>query len=255
MLERKRANLLRQVGGVRTHHRTEGTATAAELRHAGRAVTGTAGALLLVHLLAGAPDLGAALGLVGAGLALVELPLHAASDDVGARLEAEDRIRQRDRARVLALESRDFQFHGQAPCSAGAAAAASSATLNLPGFGASFGSGFFTASRTLIQPPLEPGTAPSTRIRPRSTSVCTTRRLSVVMRSTPMWQGIFFFSQVLRGSERPRVEPIERCEIDTPWVARRPPKFQRFMPPANPLPTEVPVTSTNWPTTKWAAWF
>jgi hypothetical protein len=36
-------------------------------------------------------------------------------------------------------------------------------------------------------------------------------------------------------------------------VARKPPKFQRFMPPAKPLPIEVPVTSTNWPTTKWSA--
>ena len=51
-----------------------------------------------------------------------------------------------------------------------------------------------------IQPPLEPGTAPSTRIRPRSTSVCTTRRLSVVMRSTPIWPGIFLFLKVLPGS-------------------------------------------------------
>ena len=30
-------------------------------------------------------------------------------------------------------------------------------------------------------------------------------------------------------------------------MARRPPKFQRFMPPAKPLPVVVPVTSTNWP--------
>ena len=55
----------------------------------------------------------------------------------------------------------------------------------LPGCGTSFGSAFLTASRTVIQPPLAPGTAPSTRIRPRSTSVCTTLRLSVVTRSTP----------------------------------------------------------------------
>src|SRR6201987_5887441 len=115
MLERKRANLLRQVGGVRTHHRTEGTATAAELRHAGRAVTGTAGALLLVHLLAGAPDLGAALGLVSAGLALVELPLHAAGDDVGARLETEDLVRQLNRACGLAFEGRYLKFHVTRP--------------------------------------------------------------------------------------------------------------------------------------------
>ena len=47
-----------------------------------------------------------------------------------------------------------------------------------------------------------------------------------------------------------KVEPIERCEIDTPWLARSPWKFQRFMPPAKPLPVEVPVTSTYWPTTK-----
>src|ERR1700756_5126541 len=111
MLERKRADLLRQVGGVRAHHRAEGTAAATELRHAGRTVAGAAGALLLVHLLAGAPDLGAALGLVGAGLALVELPLHAALDDVLARLEAKNPVGQLDRPGRLALEGGDFQFH------------------------------------------------------------------------------------------------------------------------------------------------
>src|SRR6059058_2178787 len=111
MLERQRAHLLRQVGRVRANHRTERTSTAAELRHAGRAVTGAAGALLLVHLLAGAPDIGAALRLVGAGLALVELPLHAALDDVLARLEAENGIGQLDRACRLAFKGCDFQFH------------------------------------------------------------------------------------------------------------------------------------------------
>src|SRR4029450_175583 len=96
MLERKRPHLLRQVGRVRANHRTERTATAAELRHAGRAVTGAAGALLLVHLLAGAPDIGAALRLVRSGLALVELPLHATLDDVGARLQDENPGPERD---------------------------------------------------------------------------------------------------------------------------------------------------------------
>src|ERR1700736_4332415 len=70
MAKRQRANLLRQIGGVRANHRTEGTAAAAELRHSRRAVTRSAGALLLVHLLAGAPDFRAALGLVGPRLAL-----------------------------------------------------------------------------------------------------------------------------------------------------------------------------------------
>ena len=39
------------------------------------------------------------------------------------------------------------------------------------GTGASLGSARLMASRTKIQPPATPGTAPSTRIRPRSTSV------------------------------------------------------------------------------------
>ena len=70
--------------------RAERTAAAAEQLARARAVTGAAGALLLVHLLAGAPDLGAVLDLVRAGAALGELPDDAALDEVGARLEAED---------------------------------------------------------------------------------------------------------------------------------------------------------------------
>ena len=34
-----------------------------------------------------------------------------------------------------------------------------------------FGSAFLIASRTVIQPPLAPGTAPSTRIRPRASAI------------------------------------------------------------------------------------
>src|SRR6185503_15085240 len=146
--------------------------------------------------------------------------------------------------------------HAPSPLAAPSAAAplsALSTSRNLPGFGRSFGGAFFTASRTVIQPPLAPGTAPSIRIRPRSTSTCAIFRFSVVMRSWPMWPGIFLFLKVLPGSCRPPVPPIERCETDTPCEARRPPKFQRFMPPAKPLPMVVPVTSTNWPTTKWSA--
>src|SRR3984957_11027944 len=111
MAKRERTNFLRQIGSMRTHHRAERTATTAELRHAGRAVTGAAGALLLVHLLAGAPDLGAALGLVGTGLTLVELPLHAALDDILARLQTEDAFGELDRTGRLALKGCDFQFH------------------------------------------------------------------------------------------------------------------------------------------------
>ena len=91
-----------------------------------------------------------------------------------------------DRAGRLAVERGDLEFHVTLP-PAGASAArplggaaarcAVAGARNLPGFGTSFGSAFFTASRTVIQPPLAPGTAPSTRIRPRSTSVCTTLQI------------------------------------------------------------------------------
>src|SRR5579872_6249614 len=111
MLERERAHLLRQIDRMAAHQRTEHPAAAAELRHALRTVACLAGALLRVHLLAGAVDLAAALGLVGAALALGELPVDATLHDVGARLEAEDCIGQIDRARSLALERGDFQFH------------------------------------------------------------------------------------------------------------------------------------------------
>src|SRR6478736_1087749 len=111
MLERQRAHLLRQAGLVRANNRAERTATAAELRHAGRAVTGATGALLLVHLLAGAPDFGAAFCLVRSGLALVELPLHATLNDVGTGLETENRVRELDRSGLLAFKGCDFQFH------------------------------------------------------------------------------------------------------------------------------------------------
>src|SRR5277367_5083965 len=111
MAKRERTHLLRQIGLMRTHDGTERTATAAELRHAGRAVTGATGALLLVHLLAGTPYLGTVLGLVRASLALVELPLHAALDDVLARLKTEDTVGELDRTGRFALKGRDFQFH------------------------------------------------------------------------------------------------------------------------------------------------
>src|ERR1700745_203238 len=103
MLESECAHLLRQIGGMGAYHRAKGTAAAAELRHTGRAMASATRTLLLVHLLAGAPDLGAALGLVRAGLALVELPLHTTGDNVLARLETEDLVRKLDGAGSLAL--------------------------------------------------------------------------------------------------------------------------------------------------------
>src|SRR5581483_8268260 len=129
--------------------RAERTAAAAEQVDAGRAVAGRAGPLLPVHFFAGAMDVGAVLHFVGATLALGQLPDHAAMDDVGARLKPENLIGHGDRTGFLAVEAGDFQFHHAPPASwptETGAVAALSASLNLPGFGASFGSDFFTAS-------------------------------------------------------------------------------------------------------------
>src|SRR5512139_805926 len=93
------------------HDGAERAATAAELRNARGAVTGAAGSLLRIHLLAGPPDFGTSLGLMGAALTLCELPVDAALDDVGPRLKAEDRVRQLDRTGFLAFEGGDFHFH------------------------------------------------------------------------------------------------------------------------------------------------
>src|SRR5262249_34996532 len=154
------ADLLRQADLVAAHHRAEGAATAAELRHARRAVAGAAGALLCVHLLAGGGGVSAGLDRLGGGAAPVELPHHAAVKDVGARLETEDRVRERDRAGIVAVERGDLEIHHAPSFGASAAGAASAwvaslagaasapGALNLPGFGRSFGAAFFTASRT-----------------------------------------------------------------------------------------------------------
>src|SRR5271154_4790779 len=74
VLERQRPHLLRQVMRVAARDRTHGPSAAAELWHPGRAVTGAAGALLLVHLLAGAVDVRAPQRLMRAALAPGALP-------------------------------------------------------------------------------------------------------------------------------------------------------------------------------------
>ena len=77
-------------------------------------------------------------------------------------------------------------------------------------------------------------------MRPRSLSVLTTWIFGVVTRSLPRWPGIFLFLNTLPGSCRLPVEPMLRWLTETPCVARKPPKFHRFMPPAKPLPIDVP---------------
>src|SRR6185312_6125115 len=111
MLERERANFLRQIDGVTAHQRAESAAAAAELRDARGTVTGATGTLLRIHFLAGPPDFSTALGLVRAALTLGQLPIDAALDDVGPRLKPEYCVRQLDRSGFLAFEGGDLHFH------------------------------------------------------------------------------------------------------------------------------------------------
>src|ERR1019366_1401903 len=165
-----------------------------EQRRGPRAMAGLAGALLLVHLLLGAIDFGARQNLVLTRTALGQLPHHHALDQIRARLQAEDGIGQFEVTRRLVVEIEDFGFHDFQPSLFGASAgtAAFSRFFTDAGIGTSL-CGFLTASRTITQPPLEPGTAPRTMIRPRSTSTLATSRFWVVTLSTPSWPCIFLF--------------------------------------------------------------
>src|SRR5690606_18784816 len=184
MLQAEGAYLLRQIELVAAHDRAVGLAAAAELRCTRRMVTGAARTLLLVHLRTGAGHFGAGLRLVGALLALRQLPAHDALQDIFARLEAEDLFREFHLAGILAGKRCDLEIHYSAPSVAGASFLAAPARI-AAGFGAFAGSVAFTASRTKIQAPLEPGTAPRIRIRPRLMSVDTTSTFCVVTRVSP----------------------------------------------------------------------
>src|SRR6185312_6109197 len=249
VLQPKGAHLLRQVMLMAAHDRAMRLAAAAKLRSACRMVTGAARTLLLVHLGAGAGHFGTALGLVGALLALSQLPAHDALQDVLARVEAENALGEFHLAGFLAGKRRDLDIHYSAPSVAGASFLAAPARI-AAGFGALAGSAIFAASRTRIHAPFEPGTAPRIRIRPRSASVETISTFCVVTRVSPMWPAIFLPLNTLPGSWRWPVEPCERCDTELPWEARPPPMLWRFMTPWKPLPTVVPVTSTFWPGTK-----
>src|SRR3546814_11071649 len=99
-----------------------------------------------------------------------------------------------------------------------------------------------TASRISTQPPSDPGTAPRTRIRPRSTSVDTTIRFWVVTRTSPMWPALFLPFHTRPGSWVLPVHPWLPFDSHTPCCAPTPPNFRRFLAPAQPPPIKVPVT-------------
>src|SRR5262245_54235960 len=118
VLERQRTHFLRQADGVTARVRAKRSTAAAEQIDARGAVARRTGALLPIHLLAGARDLRPVLDLVGAALAFCQLPDDAAMNDVGARLEPENSVGQRDRAGLLAVERGDLNFHITRPSSA-----------------------------------------------------------------------------------------------------------------------------------------
>src|SRR5215467_11416011 len=189
MAQRQGAHLLRQFDRMAARLGPEHLATTSPLRHRLVAVTGTAGALLLVHLLARDRYLRAILGVMRTGHALQELIAHHAVDQIGARFEPEDGVAELNLTGARRIKCGNGGPHdGCSAVCAPADWAASALPPDLrkaPGCGASLGRGRLTASRTSTQPPLVPGTAPRTSTRPLSLSVCTTSRLSVVTRSLP----------------------------------------------------------------------
>src|SRR5204863_8641989 len=128
-LEAEPAHLLLQIEGMAAHDRTKNHRAAAELRRAQAALAGPPGALLLVGLFGRAADLADALGLVGAGASLGELPGDDARQDIRPHLHPEHRIGELDVADLLVVEVAHAELHGvlSSVASAGASSASSGA--------------------------------------------------------------------------------------------------------------------------------
>src|SRR5213082_620873 len=104
-------DLLRQTGLVAARARAEGLTAADKDAGAARAVASAARALLIAELLAGTVHFAACLGLVRAGLPLVELPLDDAMENVRARIKAEDIVGEIDTAGILGFDGLNIGFH------------------------------------------------------------------------------------------------------------------------------------------------
>ncbi len=100
-------HLLRGPLRVVARHGTVHDATAGELRRTGRALTGAAGALLAVRLLAATADLGTSLGLVGALTGRSELRHDDLVHQRNADLRVEDLGRQLEAAGLVARGRQD----------------------------------------------------------------------------------------------------------------------------------------------------
>jgi hypothetical protein len=229
MTQSQRTNLLGKIVGVAADDWTVSLATAAELRGACSVVTGAARTLLLEHLGAGAGDLGTAEGLVTALLLLGELPAHDALDQVGRgsrpKIASESEIFPASLpSRVVTVRSIIRLPHSiRWPQRGGCRKRRISRDAGLDGVTNDDPGALGARYRALDQDQAAVGIG---------------RDDFEVLRGhagLPMWPAIFLPLKTLPGSWLEPVEPCERCETDTPWVARRPPKLCRFMAPAKPF--------------------
>ena len=101
-VQREALHALGQALLVAARMRPEDHATARVVRRAARALAGAAGALLAIRLGAAAADLAARLGVVRAGPAAGELRGHGLVHDGLVDRRSEQRLRQIDRAQLLA---------------------------------------------------------------------------------------------------------------------------------------------------------
>src|SRR5450432_2347056 len=230
--QRGRLHLLGRALLVRTRHRPVHHTAASELRRAGRALPGPAGALLPVRLAATATDQAARLDCVRALPGRGLLRHHHLVDQRDVDLGAEDLLRQ---------------LHGLADLAGGIH------DLNRAHFVSPFAdrppasSGVLAALRTSTRPPLGPGTAPLISSRPRSVSTRYSFSIGVVVRIPPIRPAIRTPLKTRPGVAQAPMEPGERCLRWVPWEEDRPLKPCRFMTPAKPLPLLLAVTSTRSP--------
>ena len=173
--------------GRGTHDRTFVNATPAEDRSRTCTVACAAGAFLAIDLLCGIVHFGACLYLVRAGLGVVALPADHTVQDVCAWLKTKQGLVQSTDPALppSSLITSSFMLH-HLPQALLSPELQCSCRFQSGRERHASGSFFFTASLTVTQPPLEPGTAPLIMIRPRSASVLTTSRFCVVTRAAPM---------------------------------------------------------------------
>ena len=218
------------------------------------AVTGAAGALLLVELLARAVDFRTVLGVCVPAWRFAAASAPCAAACRRAARDRRSRPSSSTEPAACRLERRDIQLHHafsffsrrqpQRLVACPERAGHRRILRQLP----------LHRVADQIQPPLAPGTAPSTRIRPRSTSVLHDAQ---VLRRDALVAHVAGHLLALEGLARV-LAPTGRTDASGARPTRRAWRADRRSSSAScrrrsPCPIVVPVTSTNWPATKWSA--